>query len=227
MFENPQCENCLFKSHAAKFLNIKQIGELEQNCALADLKKGDIIFKQGIFSSNIVYIKQGIVKLFVEGPYNEQILKIAKGPSYLGIPTTLAEKYNRYSAMAIDNVSACFIDVATFKTFIQENGKFAYEVIIELCRNEINLLNKCVSRAQKNARGRIADAILFLYNEIFESKTFNIPLTRQELGNYVDTTRESVSRILTEFTTDKIIDLDGKKLTILDFEKLKLVSQRG
>ena len=227
MFENPQCEKCLFKSPAAKTLDVKQIGKLEQNCAVANMKKGDIIFKQGIFASNIVYLKEGIVKLFVEGPYDEQILKIVKGPTYLGIPTTLDQKFNHYSAMAIDNVNACFIDVDVFKCFVQENGKFSYEIIVELCKNEINLFNKLVSRSQKNARGRIADAILFFHDEIFQNIKFTMPLTRQELGNYVNTSRESVSRILTEFTKDKIIELKGKQVFIKDFEKLKLVSQTG
>lgn len=227
MFENPQCEKCLFKSPAAKTLDVKQIGKLEQNCAVANMKKGDIIFKQGIFASNIVYLKEGIVKLFVEGPYDEQILKIVKGPTYLGIPTTLDQKFNHYSAMAIDNVNACFINVETFKCFVQENGQFAYEIIIELCKNEINLFNKLVSRSQKNARGRIADAILFFHDEIFQSNNFMMPLTRQELGNYVNTSRESVSRILTEFTNDGIIELKGKQIVVTDLEKLKLVSQTG
>ena len=227
MFENPQCQNCLFKSPATKALNIQQIGELEQNCAIANMKKGDIIFKQGIFASNIVYLKEGIVKLFVEDSQDEQILKIVKGPTYLGIPTTLNEKFNHYSAMALENVNACFINVETFKCFVQENGQFAYKIIVELCKNEINLFNKLVNRSQKNARGRIADAILFFHDEIFQNKSFMMPLTRQELGNYVNTSRESVSRILTEFTNDKIIELKGRQIIITDFNKLKLVSQTG
>ena len=227
MFENPQCQNCLFKSPATKTLNVQQIGKLEQNCAIANMKKGDIIFKQGIFASNIVYLKEGIVKLFVEDTQDEQILKIVKGPTYLGIPTTLDEKFNHYSAMALENVNACFINVETFKCFVQENGQFAYKIIVELCKNEINLFNKLVNRSQKNARGRIADAILFFHDEIFQTKNFMMPLTRQELGNYVNTSRESVSRILTEFTNDKIIELKGRQVFIIDFNKLKLVSQTG
>ncbi len=227
MFENPQCATCLFKSSAVKTLDVTQIGQLEQNCAIASLKKGDIIFKQGVFSSNIVFLKKGIVKLFVEDDYNEQILKIVKGPTYLGIPTTLDVKFNHYSAKALDDVNACFVEINTFKSFVHNNGKFAYEIIVELCKNEINLFNKYISRSQKNARGRIADAILFLYEEIFNDKTFVMPLTRQELSDYVDTSRESVSRILTEFTNDKIIELKGRKINIIDFDKLKLVSQTG
>ena len=227
MFEHPKCKDCLNKSSATKVLNDSQIEQLGNNCAVINLKKGEFIFKQGIFSSNIVYLKEGVVKLFAEGPNKEQILKIAKGPTYLGIPTTIGEKYNRYSASVLEDIKACFIDANTFKTFIKENGDFSYEIIVELCRNEINLFNKCVNLAQKNASGRLADAILMFYNEIYHTKTFRMPLTRKELGDYVDTTRESVSRILSEFMTDGIIKLDKKEITILDFNKLKLISKTG
>ena len=47
--------------------------------------------------------------------------------------------------------------------------------------------------------------ILFFADTIYESDTFTLPLSREELGNLVDASRESVSRILTEFHEEKII----------------------
>ena len=227
MFENPQCENCLFKSPATKNLDIEQIGQLEQNCAVANLKKGDVIFKQGIFSSNIVYLKEGIVKLFVDGPNTEQILRIVKGPTYLGIPTTLNEKFNRYSAKVLEDVNACFINIETFKSFVQDNGKFAYEIILELCKSELDLFKKYMDKSQKNARGRIADALLFFKDEIYETDSYRLPLTRNELGDYVNATRESVSRILTEFHNEKIIKVKGREISILNEKRLNIISKTG
>lgn len=227
MFENPSCSDCLFMSPATKFLTVEEIEQLEQNCAVADLKPGDTIFKQGMFSSNIVYIKHGIVKLHIEGPYKEQIIKIAKGPTYLGLPTTIDEKYYRYSASSVDSAGACFINKDIFKQFVHMNGQFAYEIIIELCRHELNVFHKCISKSQKNARGRISDALIFFMTEIYDNKKFKLPLTRNELGNYVDVTRESVSRILTEFHNEKIISLNGKNIEILNEKLLTIISKTG
>lgn len=227
MFENPGCSICIFKSPATKLLTVDEIIQLEQNCAVAELNPGDIIFKQGMFSSNIVYLRKGIVKLHIEGPHKEQIIKITKGPTYLGIPTTFDEKYYRYSATTVEETSACFIEINTFKQFVQENGKFAYEIIIELCKDEINLFKKCINKSQKNARGRIADSLLFFKEEIYNDDSYKLPLTRSELGNYVDATRESVSRILTEFHNEKIIKVNGRNLSILNEKLLKVISKTG
>ncbi len=227
MIEIQACLICPFKSTAAKVLSDDELTLMGDNCAQATFKKGNTIFKQGIFSSNIVYLKEGIVQMHIEGPTNEQIIKIAKGPTYLGIPTTLDEKYNRYSATALSEVHACFINISTFKTFVQENGQFAYEIILDLCKNEVNLFNKCVNRVQKHIRGRVAEAILFFSHEIFGSTSFDLPLTRSEFGNFVASTRETISRIMTELHTEKIILLKGKHITILDNKRLHLISRSG
>ncbi len=227
MFENQECLYCPFKSTAAKTLNNEELSTLGANCAQASFKKGDTIFKEGVFTSNIVYLKEGIVKLHIDGPSSEQIIQIAKGPSYLGIPTTLYQKYNQYSATAIEKVHACFIDIHTFKQFVHENGKFAYEIIIELCKNEVNLFNKCVNRVQKNIRGRVADALLFFGDEIYKCEKYLLPITRTDFGNFVASTRETVSRILTEFNADEIIDLKGKSIKILDRKRLIIISKTG
>jgi CRP/FNR family transcriptional regulator len=227
IFDHPGCKGCMFKSPATKLLSSDELMKLEQNCAVAELKSGEIIFKQGTFSNNIVYIKKGIVKIHIEGPYKEQIIKITKGPTYLGIPTTIDEKFYRYSATTIEHTETCFIHLETFKQFVQENGQFAYEIIVQLCKDELNLFKNCMSKTQKNIRGRIADALLFFREEIYEEDTFSLPLTRGELGNYVDATRESVSRILTEFHNENIIRLTGKRVDILNEKLLHLISKTG
>ncbi len=227
MIEYQACLSCVFKSPAVQTLNDDELSTLGDNCAQASFKKGNTIFKEGIFSSNIVYLKEGIVQLHMDGPTNEQIIKITKGPSYLGIPTTLDEKYNRYSATALNDVKACFINIDTFKKFVKENGEFAYEIILDLCKNEVNLFNKCVNRVQKHIRGRVADAILFFAHEIYETNSFTLPLTRSELGNFVASTRETVSRILAELNNENIIELKGKSIEILDMKRLKIISKAG
>lgn len=227
MYSGPECKECKFKSPATQLLNDEQLNKLDKNCAEVDLDKGEVIFRQGMLSSNIIYLKEGIVKLHVQGPNKEQIMKITKGPVYLGIPTTFDEKFNRYSATTVSKSNACYVNIEIFKHFVQDNGHFAFEIIVELCRNEINMFNKCINRAQKNARGRIADALIFFSEQIFENHKFELPLTREEIGNYIDTTRESVSRILAEFSNEKIIILQNKKVEIINIEQLKLISKTG
>lgn len=221
------CENCKIKSSATKKLNSIELENLSNNCAEVNFKHGDIIFTQNAFSSNIIYVKKGLVKLHIAGPSYEQIIKITKAPSYLGIPTTFGDKINQYSATALENTTVCFIDINIFKNFIFKNGGFAYEIIIELCRNEVNTFIRSVNRIQKQVNGRIADALLFFHKNIYGTNEFKLPLSRLELGNLVDASRESVSRILTEFHNEGIIKLKGKMITILKVELLETISKNG
>ena len=221
-----RCNDCLIKSSLVMTLNSAETERLEKNCTKAHFKKGDIIFKQNAFSSNIIYLNSGMAKIHISGPQNEQTIKVVKAPSYLGIPTTLNEKINHYSASALEKTSVCFVDIGVFKDFIYKNGKFAYELITELCRNELNSYRSCVNRTQKHIHGRIADALLFFKNT-YENNEFILPFTRLEFGNFVDTSRESVSRILTELKNDGIINLNGKKVEILNEELLETISKKG
>jgi len=73
----------------------------------------------------------------------------------------------------------------------------------------------------------MADAILEFSDVIFKSDTFILPLSQAEFANLVDTSRESVSRVLAEFDKDGIIKISGKQVEILDKTRLILVSQNG
>ncbi|HET7734001.1 MAG TPA: helix-turn-helix domain-containing protein, partial [Paludibacter sp.] len=96
-----------------------------------------------------------------------------------------------------------------------------------LCRNELESFRRCANRTQKLIRGNMADALLEFSDKIFMSDTFVLPLSQAELANLVDTSRESVSRVLTEFDKDGIIGINGKQIEILNKKSLQLISQNG
>lgn len=221
------CEQCAFKSNAAAKLSDIQINNLASNCASVTFKKGDLLMQQGALSSNIAYLKTGLAKIHITGPYHEQIIKLIKAPAYLGIPNTFGDKINNYSVTVVEPSSVCFIDLETFKYLLAQNEKFAYEIMLILCNYELESFKKCASRTQKQIRGNVADVLLDLSNRVYNSLSFNIPLSRKEIGNLIDTSRESVSRILHEFEMDRIISITSKKVEIIDKKKLQLISDNG
>ncbi len=227
MLEKNTCFGCEFQSSATKFLKKEELENLEKCSVGIHFKKNDIIFKENIFSSNVIYLKKGIIKLHKKTSSKEKIIKIVKSPNYLGIPATFNEKYHYYSATSLSDTMVCFIQKEKFKDFIYSNSDFAYKIIKSLCENEIILLEQCFNKSKKNVRGRIAETLLFFYNEIFHQKKFIIPLTRDEFGKYIDTSRESVSRILTEFNKDRIINLTAKNVEILNEKLLEMISENG
>ena len=223
-----QCQTCKFRSFAVSVLSEEQMCMLGDNCVEVNFKKGDIIFKQDSFSLNVGYLKTGLVKLHMRGlGGKEQIIKIAKSPVYLGIPTTIGDKINQYSATAIEESSVCFINLDAFKKLILSNPEFSYEIILNMCKNELTHFRNCLYKTQKNARGLVADTILNFANNIYESSSFSLPLTRSEIADLINSSRELVSRIFSEFHNDKIIHLDGKHIKILNLDLLIKISENG
>jgi CRP/FNR family transcriptional regulator len=221
------CKLCAIKSDAVSKLSAEEIEKLSFSCALVKFRKGDSLIRQGTFSTNVAYLRSGLAKVHIAGPYHEQIVRLVKAPSYLGLPTTFGDKINQYSVTVIESAEVCFIDITAFRSLLKANHDFSYEIMLELCRNELEVFHRCANRTQKQIRGKIADVLMELSDRIYNSQIFNIPLTQEDLGNLVDSSRESVSRVLTEFEKDGIIRLSGKKVEIINKKSLMLISANG
>jgi len=221
------CSLCLLKSKAAENLSDEELGILGQNCVEVIFEKGEIIFKQDALSSNIIYVKEGLVKLLIRGPQRAQIIKIKKAPCYLGLPTTIGDKVNHYSAIAQAYTKACFIDLGVFKNLLRLNTDFSYEIIVELCINELEQFNRCVKMLQNQTYGRLANNLLNMADNIFNSDEFDLPLSRNEIADLVSTSRETVSRLLTELDQEGIIRIEGKSIRFLDRARLEEISKNG
>ena len=225
--ERTFCKFCNLKSAAAQKLSEDEIDVLENNCAEVKFETGDVIIRQDALSTNVAYVRSGLVKIHIKGPIKEKIMKIVKAPAYLCLPSTFGDKINHFSATALEPTTVCFINLDVFKKFIYENGDFAYQIILDMSKNELQNFHNCLNNAQKQNIGRVADVILFFANTIYNSNTFRLPVTREELAALAGITRESVSRILTEFNNDKILEVNGRQITILNEKLLIQISEKG
>jgi len=225
--EKNYCEKCQFKSEAAKNLNDEQLIELENGCCLTHYKPGEIVIKQDTLSTSVAYIKKGLIKIHARSYSTEKTLRIVKSPSYLCLPSNFCDKYNHFSVTAIEDTEVCFIELSLFKSFIFSNSNYAYQIILEISKNELNLFDSLVNHMLKNVKGRIANVLLNFSKNIYQSSTFNLPITRQDIGDLASTTRENVSRFLSELQNEKIINIDGKKIEILNEKFLTKICEKG
>lgn len=222
-----ECLNCACVMRSMQSLKNCQLEQLESNHAVVQFRKGDSIIKQGMFSTNVVFLKSGLVKIHITGPYHEQIVRLAKAPTYLGLPTTIGDKINQYSVTAVQDSEVCFIDLNIFKRVLEENKDFSTYIILELCKSELESYRRCANRTQKQTRGNLADVLLDLSENVFESDEFVLPISQSDIGNLVDASRESVNRLLSELINDGIIRMEGRKIVILNKKSLQLISQNG
>jgi CRP-like cAMP-binding protein len=225
--EKVHCKLCQYKSGPVKHLTDAELEILNKDRAEVDFKPGEIIVKQDALSTNVAFIKKGLVKVHVNDGHEERIIRIVSAPSYLCLPSNFCDRINHFSATALEPSSVCFLDLATFRNFIYTNGDFANQIIIDLSKNELKNLQNCINNTQRQTMGKIAQCLLSFSKEFYHSKTFILPLTRQDLAEVASTTRESVSRILSELHNEKIIEIDGKKVSILNEKLLEQISHKG
>jgi len=204
-----------------------QIEMLDGHHAVVKFRKNDSIIKQGVFSTNVIYLRKGMAKIHIAGPSREQIVRLVKAPTYLGLPTTFGDKINQYSVTAVLDSEVCFIDLQVFKKLLGENSEFSSYILMELCKSELEAYRRCANRTQKQMRGNLADVLLEFSENLFEADQFTLPLSQSDIGNWVDAGRESINRALSEFIQDGIIQMQGRQMKITDKRMLKMISQNG
>jgi CRP-like cAMP-binding protein len=222
------CPDCPEKSCAAASLHRSELVTLSENSRETTFKAGDVILHEGSMISHIIYLKSGLVKEFQKSPrQHEQILQIIKQYSYLGLSSLFGDKINNYSYAALTDIKVCYINMHTFQDLIRHNGSFAYEILVSTSRDSLNNFHRVMAQAQKKAYGRVADALQYFSNYIFESDNFVLPFTRQEFADLIGISRESTTRVLTRFHEEGILEIDLKHIRILQPEKLSQIGKNG
>jgi CRP/FNR family transcriptional regulator len=107
------------------------------------------------------------------------------------------------------------------------NGNFASEVIKWYCEKEKQLFFKIKSLGHKQMHGRLADILLYLCSDEFKEKNIFNYLSRKDIADFACISTESVVRLLTELKNEKIIEMEGKDIEILQLDLLKEISRRG
>jgi len=211
-----------------EFLSENDSKLIQENSNIVSYKAHDIIFKQNTRTSHVMFIKSGLVKLYAENKnQRNKILKLGTAKEYLGLNSVLGEETFSYSAVAVQRTEIFIIDFEIFQQVLQNNGQFSYALLKHITEHNLMLLSRLISQSQKQLPGRIADIILYFTEQIYNSKEFHFPLTRTELAELAGTTKESLIRTMTEFKNDKIIKLEGKKVSVISLEILKTLSRIG
>jgi len=186
------------------------------------------MFKQGSASTHILMLTSGLAKLYLEGHNGRNlILKLIKPVQMFGGPGTFLDQRNYYSAAALENSTVCFVNMNNFRQTLRSNPDFAEKFIETINRNSIFTFGRFVDLTQKQMPGRVADALLYLSNDIFEATSFKMSLTRQDLADMTSLSKESFIRILKDFKEEGIIKIAGDAIEIVKLEALQKISQVG
>ena len=222
-----ECQHCFFKTTLCKALSGREFKSLFKLTKLKNFQKGEVIFKQGEKTEYLVFLTNGMAKLVYNNNVKDLILTIEKAQTLLGLANMLNEDVNLTSIVAIEDCNGCVIDIGSFKRTMLSNRKFMFEVMVISTRMYRRSIFNFISIAHKQSNGRIADVLIFLAENIYENRSFNLSLSRQELAEFAGCSKELIIRTVQNFCNDGIIRISGKKVEILDMEKLYMISRTG
>ncbi|PLX03100.1 MAG: hypothetical protein C0594_11085 [Marinilabiliales bacterium] len=190
-------------------------------------KKGEIITKQGSFASNILFLKEGLVKLYLETEGDHDfILNFYNAGKLIGLPS-LYDTIVSYSVAAVEDCVVCSIDIGTFRNLVMENGKFAAEIINTINHCTQFSFDKMVSLTQKQLNGRLADAFIYFSKYVFDSQKFKLNISRKEMADFTGMSTISVIRILKDFNKDGLVVYNNGYYEIPDMKRLEQISAVG
>ena len=231
MMEKPldnDCRTCMYRWANFKNLTDDELKDICDHRYHADFKPGEIIFKKGSPTSSAIFLISGMAKVFLEGLDGKNIIiSIAKPGQMISGPGTYGDMRHHFTLTALTNVKACFIDMHVIKHLVHINSVFAEGMLVDISTKALGMYYKLIGLTQKKMPGRLADALLYLSNSIFESDEFDLVLNRQELGEFTNMAKESVIRILKDLEDDGVIASNCSRVKILDKTKLQMISENG
>jgi len=217
---------CILPTYNA--LTPDQINKINSNSFVVKHSKGENIFSQEKPISYLMFLSSGLIKVFKEVKDNKSIiLKIAGPGNYIGLISIFYGNRYQFSVTAIEDSELVYVNFSIMKEILSENGLFALQMIQQFSNEGMDILNKLIYFPQKQVPGRIAEVLWFLSSEIYNDIHFTLPLSRQELADLVYSTKESVSRTLTEFKNDRMIDIEDRKISLKSIDLLKILCKLG
>lgn len=202
-----------------RHLSSSQIDDILLNSEQINYQRNQLIYRQGNHISGSYFVVNGIIKIFKTGTDGkEQIIRFARPGDIIAFRSLFSNEPACTSAQVHEDCTLLFISGSFLINLVKVDGTFALDLIQLICQ-ELGEANEYITDiAQKTVRERLAEVLLHI------EKTFgkdlqgfiNLSLTREEMANIVGTATESIIRLLSEFKEDKLIDLSGRKIKILN-----------
>ncbi|MDD3788665.1 MAG: Crp/Fnr family transcriptional regulator [Petrimonas sp.] len=224
----PEMENC--EKMVACFRDLKP-GELQlisTNKTELTYLAGETLFKQGAFSSHVLLVMDGLVRIYLQTGRDKQLnLQLAKTGDFLAFSSVFGETVHTYSAVAVSDAQVCMIDKESMRELLLQNAQFAMRITSRNFRNERQLLSVISNITYKQMRGKLASALLYLGGDDFIGLDVFPNLTRQDIANFASIATESAIKFLKEFEREGIIALEGKDISIRDRKELEKIERLG
>lgn len=201
---------------------------LENNMVDRVYRKGQNLFLEGSFPAGVYFLKEGILKKYKTDQFGkEHIIYLCTEGDLLGYPALLCQEAFQDSAAAIEIAKVGFISRDIFMKAVNGSNELMISLISSLSHEFGVMVNSVTVFAHMTVRERLALILLVLQAKFSNRKSVNtdILLSREDLANMVGTATETLVRLLQELKKEEIIELEGKKIKILNTRELVVMSK--
>ncbi|MDW5288190.1 Crp/Fnr family transcriptional regulator [Formosa sp. PL04] len=193
---------------------------------MKQIKKGEVIFKEGEVLNGVYCISSGVCKLTkLTEKGKEQVVKLVIKGELLGQRSVIINQAANLSATALNDMEVCYIPKQEILQDLVKNNDFSFSMLKRMAIDLKEAETAIVNMAQKSVRKRLADIILYLNDNfgVDESNYLKVPLSRDDFASIVGTATESVIRTLSQFKKEGLIKTSGKRIQILNHEELEVM----
>ena len=189
------------------------------------LQKGEYLYRGGDPFNGIYAVRSGLIKVYANSDGGEeQIIGFYLPGEILGLDA-IENNTHACFAVALETSSYCtipFADLSGICKVVPELQDQLFKIMSRELTNENQML---LTLGKKNAEEKVATFLLTISNRYrqrgYSANDFKLIMSRQEIGNYLGVTFETVSRIFSRFQRDGIISVHKKYVNILDMDALK------
>jgi len=202
---------------------LSDINNLSVNRTIKKLRNKDILFMEGDAPNYLYFVMSGKIKTFKTNEWGkEYITEISCGGDSFGYTTLLNEKNYKESAAAIEDSEIALIPKKDFYQLLYSNNEVSLKFIKFITNNLLEAEDRLIKLAYDSARKKVAEALLFLHKKsqpIADDGHFSVH--RENLSSIAGIAPESISRNLTEFKSEGLIESGNGTIKILKLKKLE------
>jgi len=204
---------------------------LKDNFFVQHFKKNEIIHYEGDKPTHMMCLVRGKVKIYKEGVGGRnQIVRIMQPVSYFAYRAMFIDGNYNTTACAFESASVVLIPKDVILKLIHQNLNLCFFFIQALAIDLGVSDARQVNLTQKHIRGRLAESLTFMrdnYGLEEDGATINVYLSREDLANLSNMTTSNAIRTLSMFVSEKVIAMDGRRIKIIDEDKLRKISRLG
>ncbi|HEY6162802.1 MAG TPA: response regulator [Bacteroidia bacterium] len=186
-------------------------------------KKKEVIFREGHYLNGLYHVNSGKVKtLKANEDGKELITNLYKEGDFFGYTDLLEETACTETAAALEDTEVSIIPKEDFYALIYRNSEVSKRFIRMLANDLVEKENQLIRLAYNSVRKRVAEALLTLQKRYSsENSNFKMAISREDVANLAGTSTETAIRTLSDFKEEKLIEIKGSTITIMDVVKLE------